>query len=325
MPLVFTKKPIDAIEVQAAFNIRSEALEEPAMLAIMHKRAIKRAYLKLDAGKEFVKTAGYGFAAGYIVHTNCPGAVDADEQEQLVSLLYSRCLSYAWENSMQTVALPLCYRAFDALTEQQVYQEAKSAIEQFFKERNLTVYLCLQSEAVISVYDWRVESIDKAIQSSCPPAAAQAFKGTVIQLKPVSQESGVRYSFADFPTAHPLTTIINNMKSETFSQMLLRIIDEKQITDVSCYKKANIERSLFSKIKSNKFYKPSKMTVIALAIALELDINQARELLYKAGYTLSDSIVFDVIITYVLSRQIYNINEVNEILFAYGQPTLGTK
>lgn len=119
-----------------------------------------------------------------------------------------------------------------------------------------------------------------------------------------------------------LDDLIKNM-DETFSQMLLRLIDERELKDSVVYRKANIDRRHFSKIRNNVNYIPTKRTVFSFAIALELSLDETKDLMNKAGYSVSNSSKFDIIVSYFLENGIYDIFKINEVLFAYEEPVLG--
>ena len=122
--------------------------------------------------------------------------------------------------------------------------------------------------------------------------------------------------------SHDLKDLLGR-KQETFQQQLLRLIDEKGYTDVEVYKRANVDRKLFSKIRSNPEYKPQKKTAMALAMALRLNMDETTDLLRLAGLALSPASLMDVIVGYCIENRIYDLFEVNALLFEYDQPLLG--
>ena len=114
-----------------------------------------------------------------------------------------------------------------------------------------------------------------------------------------------------------------NQLEETFSQRLLRMIDERGMTDSEAYTKAYVDRRHFSKIRKDVNYVPNKKTVLAFTIALELSLDEAKDLLGSAGFALSRSSKTDIIVAYFLQNKIYDMFEINDVLDAYGQPVFG--
>lgn len=153
-----------------------------------------------------------------------------------------------------------------------------------------------------------------------PSPAAPAVSGTRKGIPREKNSAAVKSSCVS--KARKLDDLMSHM-DETFSQMLLRLIDERGLKDSTVYHKANIDRRLFSKIRKDINYAPTKKTVLAFAIALELTLDEAKDLLMKAGFAFSGSSKFDVIVSFFIENRNYDIFEINEALFVYGQPILG--
>lgn len=294
-------------------------------------------------------TGGYDLPSKYVIHTVGPvwQGGGRGEREALASC-YARSLALAREYGCETVAFPLISSGSYGYPKAQALEVAAQAIGAFLTENEITVYLVIFDRVTLEVSAQRFTGIRQYIDDhyvnthtdTSRRSARQALDAIPRLPDLIAPENGA--APAAIPQAgsrvrpqkgtghRPMTSSslpalneILGKLDESFSQTLLRLIDDRGMTDAQCYKKANIDRKLFSKIRSDPNYRPSKPTVLAFAIALELSLEETRDMLMKAGFALSHSNKFDLIVEYFIVRGNYNIYEINEALFAFDQNLLG--
>ena len=268
-------------------------------------------------------TRGYRLPARHVIHTVGPiwRGGGHGERELLVSA-YRACLELALANGCQTVAFPLISAGAYGYPKDQALRVAVDTIGAFLLCHDMTVILVIYDRAGYTIDSTLRADIAAYLERCCVPRDTdlpRPLAGVMAQPAPQAEPL---WAPAACTAPAGLEEALNQL-DESFTQMLLRKIDEAGITDAQCYKKANLDRKLFSKIRSDLHYRPSKPTAMAFAVALELPLAEARELLQKAGFAFSRSSKFDIIVEYFITRQIYDIFQINEALFAFDQSLLG--
>ena len=277
-------------------------------------------------------TRGYRLPAKYVIHTVGPvwQGGGHGERELLISA-YRSSLELAVKYHCESVAFPLISSGVYGYPKDQVLRVAVDTIGDFLLQHDLTVYLVIFDRASYTIGGKLFANIaayidDRYVEEHSDLLLEQNRRAQFLARSLPLFESDAAVA----PVAAPSKAVPASLEDalgqidESFSQMLLRKIDEKGMTDAQCYKKANIDRKLFSKIRSDIYYKPSKPTALAFAVALELPLAEARDLLLKAGFAFSHASKFDIIVEYFIAQENYNIFEINEALFAFDQSLLGS-
>lgn len=230
---------------------------------------------------------------------------------------------------MESIAFPLISSGAFGYPKDKALKTAIAVIGDFLLNNEITVFLVVYDKAAFVLSEKLLSSIaqyidDKYIEEH-PVNHRDRFEETYLLGESYLEDSNLFSEEVSLPTKKYKGSLHDAVKNigETFSQMLLRLIEEKGMTDAETYKKANIDRKLFSKIHNDINYKPSKPTAIAFAIALKLNLDETKDLLLKSGFALSHSNKFDIIIEYFIEDGNYNIFEINEALFAFDQSLLG--
>ncbi len=292
-------------------------------------------------------TKAYKLPCQYVIHTVGPRWKGGDKGEkELLSSCYRNSLVLALKNGCASVAFPLISSGAYGYPKDKAMKVAVDTIGDFLMDHDtdMMVYLVVFGKESVALGHKLDADIREYVDDRFTDERERADRGRRRRISEAEEDvllsnlpvfnthvygayeadatESIWADAANEPIPSPGKLPIE--LDESFQQMLLRKIDERGISDAECYKRANIDRKLFSKIRSDPQYKPSKTTAIAFALALELTLPEAQSLLARAGYTLSHSYLADIIVEACIRKGVFNVLDVNEILFSYDQPLLGS-
>ena len=344
MPLQIVRNDITKMKVDAIVNAANESLLGGGGVdGCIHRAAGPELLAECETlhgcktGSAKI-TKGYRLSCKYVIHAVGPRWYDGrhGERELLISC-YRTSLMLAKKYGCESVAFPLISSGIFGYPKDQALKVAIDTISSFLLENEMTVYIVIFDRKAYQISGKLFADIasyidDRYVDEHTDSRSERLRRMSAFRMEePMPCESSVCDEAIEKLTA-PMAVSSEKAATlddalgqidESFSEMLLRKIDERGMTDAQCYKKANIDRKLFSKIRSDKTYKPSKPTVIAFAIALELPLSEMKDMLMKAGFALSHSNKFDIIVEYFVEHGNYNVFEINEALFAFDQSLIG--
>ena len=296
-----------------------------------------------------VITPAFKLDSRYVIHAVSPIWQGGQKMETaLLESCYTKSLQLALEHKCESIAFPLLSAGNHGFPKDVALQTAINAFSKFLMKHDMQIYLVVFNRSAFTLSEKLFHSVQSFIDETYIQKKSLEEYGIknkknvddieLLQLREAMSRRIAKpecdYQLHEIPSAKAVTTapvlsaprkLEDLMKEmdETFSESLIRLIDQKGMKDPDVYKRANIDRKLFSKIKNNPDYKPSKSTAIAFAVALELSLDETRDLIGRAGFAMTHSSKFDIIIEYFLREKNYNIFEINEVLFAFDQPLIG--
>ena len=259
-------------------------------------------------------TPAFKLSATYVIHTVGPVWQDGEHGErELLASCYTKSLQLAVANKCQSIAFPLISAGVFGCPPEIALATATQAIRDF-----RSLFEDVQSYLDETYVDERLTEEYRG-DSRRRAREAQIFAGFKACMK---DEDAATLEYCDRAMSRSLSDLLDEI-DDTFSEALLRLIDAKGKTDPEVYKKANIDRKLFSKIRNNPQYQPSKTTALAFAVALELNLDETRDFIGRAGFAISHSSKLDIIVEYFIKRGEFDIFLINDTLFSFNQPLLG--
>ena len=284
----------------------------------------------IDVGDAAI-TPGFDLDARYVIHTVGPVWEDGSHrEEQILSSCYRNSLTLAKEHECESIAFPLIATGNYGFPKPLALQIAVREISTFLLENEMQVYLVVFGKEAFALSEKLFKSVSSYIDENyirsktLDEYGTESMYGSRLETRRIREQE---YSDMLVGAAIPSDSddwgrLLKDLDAG-FSETLLQLIDRTGKKDSEIYKKANVDRKLFSKIRNNMDYRPSKTTALAFAFALELDVDETKDFISRAGFALSHSSKFDVIVEYFLVNRNYNVFELNEVLFAFDQPLIG--
>ena len=344
MPLEIVRNDITVMRVDAIVNAANEHLLMGggvcgAIFAAAGAEALTKACAKIGYCKtgDAVLTRGFALPAKYVIHAVGPvWRGGAEGETELLAACYDNALSLALRQGIKSIAFPLISSGIYGFPKDVALSVATARIGAFLRENEMQVYLVVFDRASFQLSEQRYRSIQSYIDDRAVFATETLYARRFDSMPPSSAMPAAAKMPAPCGSIEPTTShhmpapskkTLEQMlqrAGEGFTQRLLRLIDERGMTDPEVYQRANLDRRLFSKIRSNRDYRPAKNTALALAVALRLNLDETADLLRRAGYALSPSSRADLIVEYFLREENYDIFEINEALFAFDESLLGS-
>ena len=344
-----TKVKADAIVNTANPKPRIGRGTDSAIYAAAGEEQLLAARKKIGdiAPGQAASTDAFALSAKYIIHTVGPAWIDGNHGEKdVLRSCYEESLNLAAELKCKSIAFPMIATGVYGFPKDEALNIALSTIGKFLLTHEMKVILVVFDRKALELSEKLVGGIEQYIDEHAADLLRKAEYGgeytsdirrrRLAQLERVEELYDLKESDADEVADEATSPIIGlpdvagkslddilGGVGATFQQRLFQLIDERGLDDVTVYKKANIDRKVFSRIRCKADYKPKKKTAVAFAIALELDLPTTLDLLSRAGMAFSPSDGFDLIVSYFITNKNYDIYEINAALFKYGQPVLG--
>ena len=348
MPFSIVRSDIARLDVDAVVNAANEGLLAGggvcgaifSAAGYEQLQAACRRIAPCPTGSAMV-TRGFDLPARWIIHAVGPRWIDGRHgEERLLRRAYRSALDQAARLRVASVAFPLISAGIYGYPPSAAFDIACEEIRRFLSDHAGTDVG--DTRVMLAVYDRQAfaASLDSYGEVALRIEDAQgeksffSFDGAALAAESLDLNAlSAPVAEPEYATAscrqtraideEEIAELLDGLDA-SFSQTVLSLIDARGLTDVEVYKRANLSRQLFSKIRRDRGYKPTKATAVALAIALELSLDECDDLLERAGYSLSTSSKFDVIVRYFIERECYDIYKLNAMLFAFDQPLLGS-